>query len=91
MTTKTTARIRRKAISRLRAAGVTLVEVALVMAVIAVMLAAISNQLAQDAQRTKDMATAERMREVYDAAREYVQANYGTIDSNGGDTPEVEA
>lgn len=71
-------------ILRKKQAGLTLVETAMVLGVVAISMAGLSTMLADNARVTRVKATSERMIEVVGAAEKYVNANYTQLTTLAG-------
>ena len=73
-----------------RQLGLTLIETAMVLGVVAISMAGLSKMLADNARSTRVKATSERMIEVVGAAERYVNANYTQLlNLAGAGTPVV--
>lgn len=67
---------------RKRQRGLTLIEAAMVLGLMAIVMAQIADMMATNAQAIKENATVGRMREVVAAASKYVETNYATISTD---------
>lgn len=65
--------------SRARQQGLTLIESAVALGLVAIMLAALGQMVASNQQAIKSRAAAIQLKQVTDAASQYIQTNYGQV------------
>ena len=67
---------------RTRQQGLTLIETAVAMGIVALMLASLGGMVAQNNQSIKARAAALQLQQVTNAASQYIQTNYGQVLNN---------
>lgn len=65
--------------SRIRERGLTLIETALALAIMALIVASLSMMMAENADQVRARATADKITEVHEAAKGYIKANYAAL------------
>lgn len=72
-----------------RSRGLTLIETALTLAIMALVVASLATMMAENADQVRARAAADKITEVYEAAQGYIKANYGALLSQTASGPVV--